>query len=229
MRKFYLFGYREWAKDIILELRTKFPNKIYGVISNKAEYDEFIKKTVLDEFSCLIFIGWSWIIESKIVDNFLCLGVHPSDLPYFRGGSPIQNQIIRGVIDSKVSLFQLSSKLDAGDIWAKESLQFLGNSMDEIFIEIKKSSFKLLFDFIESNQNYNPESQNLSIGSYYNRRTPKDSVVKFSDFHKMTLNDIYNYSRCLTDPYPNFTVEDESGNKLVFKHVEYIRGDKHLD
>ena len=45
--------------------------------------------------------------------------LHPSPLPKYRGGSPIQNQIIRGVVDSMVTIFVMNDKIDAGDIIAQ--------------------------------------------------------------------------------------------------------------
>ena len=48
--------------------------------------------------------------------------LHPSDLPKFRGGSPIQNQIINGVKKTKISIFRINSEIDAGDIVAKAPL-----------------------------------------------------------------------------------------------------------
>ena len=38
----------------------------------------------------------------------------------------------------------------------------------------------------------------------------------------MTLKELYNFIRCLTDPYPNAFIEDNEGNRLVFKNVNYI-------
>ena len=42
--------------------------------------------------------------------------LHPSPLPKFRGGSPIQNQIIRNKKKSMVTIFRINNILDGGDI-----------------------------------------------------------------------------------------------------------------
>ena len=44
------------------------------------------------------------------------------NLPKFRGGSPIQNQIIRGITKSKISAFRVNSVIDGGDICLKRHI-----------------------------------------------------------------------------------------------------------
>jgi len=39
----------------------------------------------------MFFPHWSWKIPREIYENFDCVGFHMTDLPYDRGGSPIQN------------------------------------------------------------------------------------------------------------------------------------------
>ena len=50
--------------------------------------------------------------------------LHPSALPKFRGGSPIQNQIIRNIKNSKVTLFKMNEKIDAGPIILSKKVFF---------------------------------------------------------------------------------------------------------
>ena len=171
----------------------------------------------------MVFIGWSWIIKEDVLNKCICLGIHPSDLPFYRGGSPIQHQIIDGIIDTKITLMSLSSdKIDAGDIYAKENVSLSGSNMNEIFEHIIESSKLMLYDFITNYDKIKPQKQSLKNGSYYKRRKPQESRLSFEIMSRMTLEQIYNFIRALTDPYPNAYMEDDEGNRLVFKQVEYI-------
>ena len=38
----------------------------------------------------------------------------------------------------------------------------------------------------------------------------------------MSVKTIYNFIRCLTDPYPNAYFEDDKGDKVFFKDVSFI-------
>jgi methionyl-tRNA formyltransferase len=171
----------------------------------------------------ILFIGWSWLISEDITKKFLCLGIHPSDLPQYRGGSPIQHQIINGIKQSKVSLMTLSDeKVDAGDIWLKEELDLSGDTMNSIFTNIVASSVKLLNKFFDSYPNIKAYAQEIEQGSYYKRRKPLESKLTPEDFKDKSLEYLYNFIRSLTDPYPNAYLEDDLGNKLIFKEVKYV-------
>src|SRR4051812_3973566 len=51
----------------------------------------------------VFFPHWSWIIKPEIYDSFECVVFHMTDLPFGRGGSPLQNLIVSGVYRTKIS------------------------------------------------------------------------------------------------------------------------------
>lgn len=218
-------GYRDWADEIFNVVANHKNINVKKIIKSYDEYKIFEEQPKSD-IDLILFIGWSWIIPESITDSKLCVGLHPSDLPLYRGGSPLQNQIINGITSSKVSLITLSNKLDAGEIWLKEDLSLLGDSMDDIFDNIVKSSIKILNNFFNDYPNIIPQSQDFLQGSYYKRRTPEQSKISLNEIGDLSLLELYNFIRCLTEPYPNAYIEDESGNKLIFKAVKYIPAKK---
>ncbi len=54
--------------------------------------------------------------------RYACLNVHPSLLPKYRGGNPIQRQIMAGEQTSGVSIIYMSKQMDAGDICVQKSV-----------------------------------------------------------------------------------------------------------
>ncbi len=71
--------------------------------------------------------------EVLTLNRFLCVGMHLSDLPMFRGGSRIQHQIIAGLDKTKISLMTISSEgVDVGDIWLKEEWDLSGSTMKDV-------------------------------------------------------------------------------------------------
>ena len=218
-------GYRQWASDVFKELANHPKVNCIKIIKSNEEY-LFHVDSFGDNIDFILFLGWSWIIPPEITKKYLCLGIHPSDLPNYRGGSPLQHQIINGVVKSKVTLMTLSSeKLDGGEIWLKEDLDLSGNTMDEIFLHLVTSSKKLLKNFIENYSSIKPQQPKLDEGSYYKRRLPSQSEITLNQLQEMSLLDIYNFIRCLTDPYPNAYISDKEGNKLLFKEVAFISVD----
>ena len=80
----------------------------FKIICSKQTYNENIIHEYVPDM--ILWYGWSWIISEKIIENYFCVMLHPSPLPKYRGGSPIQNQIIRGEKYSKVTLFKMTKE-----------------------------------------------------------------------------------------------------------------------
>ena len=223
MIKVVLCGYRNWALRIFDSISAISNVKILDTIASQEDY--LSKENYFtDEIDIILFIGWSWIIPPTITEKFLCLGIHPSDLPYYRGGSPLQHQIINGIEQTKVTLMTLSSKkIDAGEVWYKEDLSLNGKNMDAVFSNLIKSSNKMLASFFNKFPNILPMEQEITSGSYFKRRKHEESKLTKENLQNMSLKEIYNFIRALTDPYPNAYIEDEHGNILKLKEVEFIK------
>lgn len=213
-------GYRDWALNIIDEIKEHSLIESYEIIKSKDEFEKKIPKLTKD-VDFILLLGWSWIISDEITEKYKCIGIHPSDLPNYRGGSPLQHQIIEGIINSKISLISISKKLDGGDIWMKEDFSLKGDNIKTVFKNLEKSSIQLLNNFFDSKGKVEKHQQNLDLGSYYKRRTPDKSKLHQKDLSNKSLEEIYNFIRSLTDPYPNAYIEDSEGNRLYFKEVHY--------
>lgn len=221
--KVVFLAYREWALSAVERLKKESNIRVVDTIKSVEEYKSKILNYKNEEVNIIVLIGWSWIIEEDTLDRFFCVGMHPSDLPLYRGGSPIQHQIIDGLESTKISLMTISPEgTDVGDIWLKNEWDLTGSTMDKILQALAESTVILLKNFFEHYWNIIPKRQNLKAGSYYKRRSPKDSQVYWEQLSKMRLRDVYNLVRALGSPYPNIYVEDDEGNRLLFKEVEYI-------
>ena len=106
----YLFcAYREYAIKIHDKLSLHY-NVILLTNPKKLSYN-YVKKINPE---IIFFPDWSWIVPDQIIDDFTCVCFHESNLPKFRGGSPIQNQIIRGIEKTKSTAFIMTKQLDDG-------------------------------------------------------------------------------------------------------------------
>ena len=70
----------------------------------------------LDEISprYIFFPHWSWRVSEEILDKFECVCFHMTDVPFGRGGSPLQNLILGGHAKTKISALRMTRKMDAG-------------------------------------------------------------------------------------------------------------------
>ena len=215
-------AYREWALEAVRQILVDSDIELVDIIKSNSEYLDKVFLYPDGHVDCIVLIGWSWIIKDDTLRRFLCVGMHPSDLPMYRGGSPIQHQIIDGLERTKISLMTISPEgVDMGDIWMKEDWDMRGDTMQEVLKNLTDSTSKLLKCFFEKFDKLTPQTQDLSKGTYFNRRKPTDSKVTWECLSAMKLKDVYNLIRALGDPYPNIYIEDEDGNRLKFKTVEY--------
>jgi methionyl-tRNA formyltransferase len=215
MKKVLCVGYRDWAIEIYEKLRGDLEGFTFAIVKSQSELDEF---DLLDfRPDIILFYGWSSIIPNEIIDKYKCLMLHPSALPKFRGGSPIQNQIINGVLISKVTIFRMTSELDAGDILASGELDLTG-SLYEIFKRIVNIGLKTTKEVLLNNPKGLPQIHNQA--SYFKRRTPEQSEITIDEILNNDSIYLYNKVRMLADPYPNAFIRTKDGKKLLIKNVE---------
>jgi methionyl-tRNA formyltransferase len=144
----------------------------------------------------IFFPHWSWIIPKDIYINFNCVVFHMTDLPFGRGGSPLQNLIVRGIENTKISALKVDGGLDTGDIYLKKDLN-LNGSAEEIFIRLSNIIFAEMIPFI---LNKKPEPQKQKGEAVkFERRKPKESEIE----KNFSISKVYDYIRMLdAEGYP---------------------------
>lgn len=73
----------------------------------------------LRRFNADLFVVVAFVILPRVVLKIPALGsvnLHPSLLPKYRGAAPINWAIIRGETETGISVFRLSSRVDAGEL-----------------------------------------------------------------------------------------------------------------
>lgn len=145
----------------------------------------------------IFFPHWSWIIPKYIYENFNCVVFHMTDLPYGRGGSPLQNLIVRGIEETKISAIKVDEGLDAGEIYLKENLNLNGNA-DEILIRASNIIFyKMIPRFLE--KELKSEIQSGDVVNFKRRKNEDGQIKEYFELEK-----IYDYIRMLDgEGYPN--------------------------
>lgn len=207
-------GYRDWALSIYSRLEEATEHAFIH-ISSKDDYD--LGKIEIFEPDIVLFYGWSWYVEESLLEKYTCLMLHPSPLPRYRGGSPLQNQIIAGETVSKVSIFIMNGEMDSGPIVAQEELDLTGNLAD-IFQRIENIGFALTIDLLENG--LNPVPQDDSAATYCVRRKPSESELTIDELQNSPAVYLHNKIRMLQDPYPNAFIKTRDGKKLIIKSAE---------
>lgn len=249
MKNIIFCGYREWAYKILEHAITHA--KLRGDValtdliftgedpSSRFLYSEIkthffdgknrlIYENVVNASNAelIIFAGWSWMVPKEITDTVCCICIHPSDLPNFAGGSPLQNQVLAGVVESMLTVFRMDAGIDTGPVYKKTSISLLG-PIEEVLDKISLAGLPIIRDLISDFANneliFNPQNYFDIKYESHSRRTPADSVYTLENIRAMPFSVFQKTVDVLRSPYPNLSVavgERQIEIKQAFK-VKY--------
>jgi methionyl-tRNA formyltransferase len=208
MSKYVILSEKSWNSLLVSELSLK-TNDDWVLISQKKDFNlENLKKINPDK----IFIPhWSFIIPKSIFDSYECIVFHMTDLPYGRGGSPLQNLILNGHDNTKISALKVESGIDTGDIYIKKEL-ILNGSAQEIYQRANEAIRDMIVEIVKTNPS--PIKQ-TGEPTFFKRRKPFMSNLK----EAKSLDEVYDFIRMLdADGYPHAFLETEKF-KFEFRKV----------
>ncbi len=143
----------------------------------------------------VFFLHWSWKVPTEILTKYTCIVFHMTDVPYGRGGSPLQNLIIRGHRKTKLTALRMVEELDAGPVYFKEDLS-LDGSAEEIYIRASYLSASIIERVISEEISEVPQVGQPTV---FKRRKPSESEVPASQ----DLESLYDFIRMLdAEGYP---------------------------
>lgn len=186
---------KSWNIEHARELQKKYEG-VHDIIIYTAK-EEFNTDSVRDFKPDYIFLPhWSYIMPKDITDNWECVVFHMTDLPYGRGGSPLQNLIVRGHKETKVSAIKVTEKLDGGPIYMKQVLSLEG-SAQQIYMRCSDIIFQeMIPKFLAEKLTPMPQEGKPVV---FKRRKPEESMIT----PDMELSTIYDYIRMLdAEGYP---------------------------
>ena len=204
---------KQWNLDVYEKYISKLEGN-WSLITNKEDLTLKNIKKINPKY--IFFPHWSWMVPKEITDNYDCVCIHMTDLPYGRGGSPLQNLIIKGHKVTKLTALKMTQELDTGDIYHKVSLDLSG-SAQEIFIDSANKIYELIKFIIENKPQLQPQEGKVVN---FNRRKPSQSEIP----KDITIEEIYDYIRMLdADTYPAAYI-NYGEFRLLFKKAKLDNG-----
>ena len=203
----------EWNKDLFTERSKKFPGnwffadtpeKLKGLLSSDSIPDY------------IFFIHWRWIVPKTITDKYECVCFHMTDVPFGRGGSPLQNLIVRGYCDTVLTALKMDDGIDSGPVYIKAPLS-LGGTAAEIYHRAANLSWDMTLQIIR--KKHKPKMQSGPV-TEFRRRVATDSEIPKS----LSIDQVYDYIRMLdAEGYPRafLNVDDY---RLLFENAKLSNG-----
>jgi methionyl-tRNA formyltransferase len=164
----------------------------------------------------VFFPHWNWKVPNDIVSAFECVAFHAAPLPFGKGGSPIQNLIVRGISETKLTAFRMKAGFDDGDIYLQRDLSLAGPA-HEIFARMAKLTASMIKEMIADWPTPVPQ---VGEAVTFKRRTPEQSRLDGAD----SLTGIYDHIRMLDAPeYPKAFIEI-GATRIEFSDAELQDG-----
>jgi methionyl-tRNA formyltransferase len=143
----------------------------------------------------VFFPHWSWLIPADVYGRFPCVIFHMTDLPYGRGGSPLQNLIVRGHRDTVISAIACVEDIDAGAVYLKRPLSLDGTA-DEILQRASAVIEDMIVELVERRPVPAPQDGPVVP---FKRRTPAQGDLAPLE----EVGQVYDYIRMLDgEGYP---------------------------
>ena len=148
----------------------------------------------------VFFTHWSNIIPQEVFESYECIVFHMTDLPFGRGGSPLQNLISRGIYETKISALRCVKSLDAGPVYMKRPLSLYGTAQ-EIYMRANVIIEEMIISIIKDNPKPIEQSGEPVI---FKRRNELDGDIA----QLKTLEEVHDFIRMLdADGYPRAFLE----------------------
>jgi methionyl-tRNA formyltransferase len=143
----------------------------------------------------IFFLHWSWKVPEQIVQQFECVCFHMTDVPFGRGGSPLQNLIVAGHRETKLTALRMTGDFDAGPVYMKEPLSLEGGA-EEILLRAGRLSAKMIQRLVQEEITPVPQAGKVVR---FKRRTPQDSEIQ----NLRSIEGVYDFIRMLdAEGYP---------------------------
>ena len=193
--------------EVFSIITTKFINKkIIPQKSEKLMIITSLKKSGLINFlkekkaDLFISAGFPHIFNDKFfnLSKYGLINLHAGKVPKYRGGSPLNWQIINDEKQIGVSVLKVNSKIDAGDIICSSTFKNIkSDTIKEIHDKANKLFIKLTFAALNKITNKVKFKKQANIKSYFYQRNDNNSKI---NWHQSN-NTVYNFVRALTHPY----------------------------
>lgn len=219
--KVIFWAYRQWGIDVYPTI-VKHPRVEESVLCKTRED---VLQLILENYDLLLTCGLSEEIGEEIAKRIKAIGVHCAELDRYSYGTPIQLQILDGIRYTKHRIFSFTYEKDSKRAhthnrqYANEVTLDLSGNMSDILAQMTSTS-KVLFNQFLDDYPYNNWTTWPAEEIIRKKRVPSDSSISKEDLLKMDTEQMYNFFRCLEDPYPNGYIEDEKGC-LYIERVKY--------
>lgn len=138
----------------------------------------------------VVVISYGVILRDNVLGSAPCINIHPSDLPRYRGPSPIRTAIYNGDKKSAVCVMQMTSELDAGDVYLRQEFDIgQDDTNDTIEEKVSVIGARLITEFLKAPEKYASVPQTGEV-TYTRKFTGADEIIDWTRSPEQVHNQI---------------------------------------
>lgn len=200
-------------KKIIIPSEKKFDqieNEVKKFDINYSRIEDVNNKDVISKLEKLnpklfIIAGYSTIFKQDLINVPLqgTINLHAGKLPEYRGGSPLNWQIINGETKATISVIKIDQGIDTGQVLQEQDILIdTSSTIKELHNQANQLFPQLVINVInkfEKTGEILGRIQDEKKATYWHQRSDKDGHL---NFEQLEVAQVHRLVRALTKPYP---------------------------
>ena len=190
-------------KNIIIFLKK---NKIKYLLTTNKNQNKISKIVAQEKIDLNILCGYPYILKKKLIrsSKFGTLNLHAGRLPKYRGGSPLNWQIINNEKKIGISVIKIDEGIDTGPIIENYNFRLLKkDNIIKLNKKVNKLFPPLLYKAIKKIKNNNSKIlKKQKKGSYFPQRNKQDSKIDWKLMSNVQISNLIKASN--PNSYPAY-------------------------
>lgn len=170
VKRYIVAGCQPWAETAYLQV-LKSSEESWAFVRNTEELGAAVSaSTGKERVRWIFFLHWNEIVPSILTNYFSCVNFHCTDLPYGRGGNPIENLILHGHASTVITAHRMTHEIDAGPIYGQSAAISLAGTKAEILQRFVEPCASLMRWIVETEPTPHPQ---VGEPTYFKRLSPQ--------------------------------------------------------
>ena len=141
----------------------------------------------------VVVVSYGVILRDNVLKSAPVINIHPSNLPKYRGPSPIKTAIYNGDSESAVCMMQVVAELDAGPVLMRVPFEIGENDTNEtIEKRVSEIGADMLVEYLSAPKKYKPMVQS-GEPTFTRKFTGDDEIIDWTK----PVRQIHNQIRAL--------------------------------
>lgn len=180
------------------------------------------------KIKCDLFVTASYgkILPKEVLDLKMCINVHPSMLPKYRGATPIQSALLNGDEKTGVTIMKTAVGMDDGDIILQKEVEIeKKEDYNSLMPRLAEIGGNLLLDAIDKIENGTAifQKQDDSKATFVKLIKKEDGLLDFNETAESLVNKVRAY---VEFPVAFFNIGDE---RIKVYKAEAVEGFENLE